>query len=344
MQEFIPYSFANTNSKYYDNRPVLSYNLPIIVVIGARRIGKTYKWKKYAIKKFLYKGEKFVFLRDNDEARKKLTANAGSKFFADVKREFNKDFDGKINGETITVNGAQCGNIMSASLFQNFKGNSFDDVNLIIYDEFINEKGRNKNQYQGYEFINMLYTVASTRNNVRIVLLANALDRGSEILEILGIKITGEYGFYINREKGVICHYCDNNPQFNKDRDNSVVGKIIKGTTYEENLFNNKFYGDESEFFEKKPDKLRLYVILHNQFFAVRVYIGMDGNFYVTRDYNEDAHAGVRYVNNVEDVNTRLALIPKYILDVLVNGYTKSNFKFENANVKKIFINFIKKS
>ena len=109
-------------------------------------------------------------------------------------------------------------------------------------------------------------------------------------------------------------------------------------------MFNNKFYGDESEFFEKKPDKLRLYVILHNQFFAVRVYIGMDGKFYVTRDYNEDAHAGVRYVNNVEDVNTRLALIPKYILDVLVNGYTKSYFKFENANVKKIFINFIKKS
>lgn len=343
MQQFIPYSFANTSSKWYDLRPIMSYNLPVMIIVGARSIGKTYCVKKHVIKGNIYDDKKFVFLRDNDEARKKLTANDGSKFFADVKKEFNKNFDGKIRGETIYINGKEAGGIMSASLFQNFKGNSFEDVDTIIYDEFINEKGRSKNQYQGYEFINMLYTIARTRKNVRIFLLANALDRGNEILEILGIKINQGFGFYINREKGVICHYCDNNPKFNKERDESVVGKIIKGTVYEENLFNNKFVDDESEFFAKKPDKLRLYVILHSNYNAIRVYIGDDGKFYVTRDINSDAHANVRFVNNIEDVNSRLALIPKYILDVLINGYNKSLFKFENANLKKIFINFIKK-
>lgn len=343
MQEFIPYSFENTNSKFYDNRAIMSYNLPVMAIIGARSIGKTYSAKRQVLKDFIYKGRKFAFLRDNDEARKKLTLNNGDKFFADVKKAFNKEFQGEIKGETITVNGKLAGYLMSASLFQNFKGNSFEDVDTVIYDEFIPERGRNKNAYQGYEFINMLYNIARTRKNVRVILLANALDRGNEILEILGIKINQGFGFYINREKGAIVHYCDNNPKFNRDRDASVVGKIIKGSAYEENLFNNKFVDDESEFFEKKPDKLRLYVILHNRENSVRIYIGRDGYFYVTRDFNEDAHTGVRFVNNIEDVNSRLALIPKHVIDPLVNAYNKSLFKFENANLKKFFVNFIKK-
>ena len=69
----------------------------------------------------------------------------------------------------------------------------------------------------------------------------------------------------------------------------------------------------------------------------------MDGFFYVTRDFNEDTHAGVRFVNNIQDVNSKLNLIPQYILEPIINGYNKSRFKFENANLKKIFINFIKR-
>ena len=344
MQQFIPYTFENTKSTYYDNRPILSYGMQINVVIGARSIGKTYCFKKYAIKREMYGKGEFAFLRDNDSAREKLTMNGGDKFFADVKREFNKEFNGTIKGDTININGHTGGYIMASSVFQNYKGNSFENVTTIIYDEFIAEKGRARNQYQAYEFINMLFTIARTRKNVKIILLANALDRGNEILDILGIKINQGFGFYINREKSVICHYCDNNPSFNKMRDESVVGKLIKGTVYEDNLFNNQFVDDESEFFERKPEKLRLYVILHNQYNSARVYIGMDGYFYVTGDYNLETHAGVRYVNNIDDVNTRLSLCPKYVLDVLTNGYNKSKFKFENANLKKIFINFIKKA
>ena len=85
-------------------------------------------------------------------------------------------------------------------------------------------------------------------------MLANALDRGDDFLQFLGVKIK-DYGIYVNREKDVCIHYCDDHPEFRKQRENSVIGKLIKGTEFEENLFNNKFSDDEKQFFDKKRRK-----------------------------------------------------------------------------------------
>lgn len=47
----------------------------------------------------------------------------------------------------------------------------------------------------------MLYTIFSTRDDGRLLMLSNSLSISDEILQILGIQINKGYGIYINREK-----------------------------------------------------------------------------------------------------------------------------------------------
>lgn len=340
--KFIPYTFANSNNPggYFDYRPIMSYGTKVIIVVGARRIGKTAGAKKIVVPRCYWNEIKFAWLRDNDEARKKLASNNGAKFFSDFKKLNIKNIEGTIEGETIKANGKCVGYLMPSSTFQNYKGNDFDDIKWIVFDEFIAEKNTRYNSNRAWEIINMVYTIASTRNDIRIIFLANALDRSDPILEFFGIKVK-DFGIYLNREKSVALHYCDNSPEFNKARDNSVMGKLIKGTQYEANLFNNKFADDEQMFFDKRPPKCKLLCILHNYSSSIRLYI-RDGIMYVCRDFNIESNPAIRYVNDLELTDTRHQLIPKTYLDAIKQAFITKRAYFENAFTKQTFIDIIK--
>lgn len=341
--KYIPYTFSKSNndSGYFDLRPAMSYGTKVIIVVGARRIGKTAQTKKLVINKTRYSDTaKFAWLRDNDEARKKLASNNGAKFFSDCKKLGIKNLNGTIEGEVIKLDGKPCGYLMPSSTFQNYKGNDFDDIKWIVFDEFIAEKNVRHNGNRAWEIINMIYTIASTRNDVRIIFLANALDRGDPILEFFGIKVK-DFGIYLNREKSVVLHYCDNSPEFNKARDTSVMGKLIKGTQYEANLFNNQFADDEQMFFDKRPPKCKLLCILHNYSSSIRLYL-KDGVLYVCHDFNISTNPTIRYVNDLELTDTKHHLIPKTYLDAIKQAFITKRAYFENAFCKTTFIDIIK--
>lgn len=339
--KFIPYTFSNSNNPggYFDLRPVMSYGTKNIGVIGARRIGKTFQAKYYVVGHTQYADDKkFVWLRDNDEARKKLAMNNGAKFFSDLKKK--GITNGSIDGETIKVAGKPVGYLMPSSTFQNYKGNDFEEIKYIVFDEFIPEKSVRHNANRAWEIINSIYTIASNRKDVRIIFLANALDRGDPLLEFFGLKIK-EFGIYVNREKDIAFHYCDNSPEFNKARDTSVMGKLIKGTQYEANLFNNQFADDEQMFFDKRPEKCKLLCILHNYSSSIRLYL-KDGVLYVCRDFNVTTNPTIRYVNDLELVDTRHQLIPKTYLDAIKQAFVTKRVYFENAFCKTTFIDIVK--
>lgn len=329
--KFIPYSFADTDGTFYDMRPVMSFGTPIVAIIGARRIGKTFSAKKLVLKKFIEKGEMFAWLRDSDEARKKLAMDGGAKFFSDVPKTGLK-LDGKIDGERIIVNDKTAGYLMPSSTFQSYKGNDFEDVKTIIYDEFIPERNRRRNTNQGWEIINMLYTIASTRTDIRIILLANALDSSNEILSIFGVNIK-DYGIYVNRDKCVALHYADNHPDFNVSRETSVLGKLIKGTQYEDNLFHNKFGDDTDLFFDKLPTKSVFLYCIKTEKCVYRVYAS-EAFLYCRRDNDGDAYRSRRFTANYALVDSVYRLLPKDVRGVFKRYFDASLIRYQDAFVK----------
>lgn len=337
---FKPYSFDKSNhpSDYFDDRPSFSYGTKVVGWIGARGIGKTFKAKKYCIRNFIEHNIMFVWLRDSEEARKKLASNNGAKFFSDVpKMKLPYKVSGVIDGETIRINGKTAGYLMPSSTFQNYKGNDYDLIQIIVADEFIAEKNRSNRGSRSWEMINSLYTIARLKNMKKILFLANALERGDETLQFLGLKIK-DFGLYINRDKDVCFHYCDNSPAFNKMRDESTMGRLIKGTAFEDNLFNNKFSDDENLFYDKRPSLCKLQMILEDDENSIRIYSNADGKLYICHDFSLKARDDVRYTTDYKYVDTRHALLSKPLKDAIVLAYTNKLCMFDNAFTKNSFI------
>lgn len=345
--KFKPYSCLKANDKtrlWFDNRPLFAFGCNIMIVIGARGIGKTFSFKRYCMNRFFDKGYMFAWLRDSDIARRQLSSNNGAKFFDDVGKMklHTEKFVGRIDGETIRLNGKTAGYLMPSNTFQNYKGNDFDSINTIVYDEFIAERGTSYRGSRSWEIINMLYTIARNKKDIKIILLANALERGDELLQTFGLNIKDDSkGIYVDRSKGIACYYCDNSPSFEEERRNSVMGKAIKGTQFEDNLFHNNFGDDTLQYYGKRPPYCKLHIILCDKISSVRLYDAPDGFIYACNDFNPNTQVNMRYTTDFGAVDSHRALLSKYARDTLVQAFSNNQVRFDSANTKNAFVRII---
>lgn len=337
--KYIPYPETYNPDMFYDNKKLMSYNLPITIVIGPRRGGKTFRFKKMVVQDFINRNRPFVWLRDNDEARKNLSMNNGDRFFKDFNKMKIKGFEkGSIIGQKFVINGKDAGALMPCSTFQNYKGNDFSDIYTVVYDEFIRELNRNKTKAEAWEIINSLYTILSTRKNCRIVMLANALDRGNAFLQLINCQLD-KYGYYVNKSKGIVLEYCNTNPKFYQEQKESVVGKLIQKTHFEDNLFGASFTDDTSLYFIKLPPKSKLLLIL-NGYVNIRIYYN-NNMWFASNDINPQAYTNKRYAGRIEDVTSTLSYVGAIFIKNALEMYANNNIKFSSPFLKKAFCELI---
>lgn len=325
---------------YFSYRKIDSYqDLPIRVIIGARGIGKTYGLKKKFIKQFIFNGKKFIWLRDNEDAIDKLSANNGEKFFNDIKKEFN-NVKFSIKDNAIFINEKHAGYLMSISTYYNYKGNAYEDIENIGFDEFIKEKAQRNTKNRIIQFINTIETIGRTRTNYKIYMLANALDRNDDFFSLFNIKIDG-FGLYKNKKKGIILCYAKNNPIYDETHKNSISGRLTADTVYDDSINNNIFMGDDNIYYNKKPPKSRLYIILHDsENRAIRIYSN-NGIFYIENDKNDNQYLDYRFVSKGKFVTSKTKVIninvKKYLIDMQNNG----KIRYNNGLCFTIFNDFL---
>ena len=127
---------------FYLLNTVMSYPWAwLILLIGARRRGKTFSCKKWLLSGWLYHKEQFVILRYTDEECKELAKDNGEKFWGDVldKCKKFKGFKIEMTSRLVTINGEVAGYVMPVSLFHKFKGTQYEKTKRILFDEFIPE-------------------------------------------------------------------------------------------------------------------------------------------------------------------------------------------------------------
>lgn len=233
--------------------------------LGGRGIGKTYSAFSYAFNNDL----KFLYVRSTDTQIKVcLTPDKGNpfkKWAADHKRaiyirrsEDVSDIVEELYAETEKVWGYAC----ALSTFENLRGVDFQDIDLIIYDEFIQIKTLNFDAFRS--FLNMYESVNRNRElegrePVRVMFLANTQELMNPILfgfdlvrEIEQVKITGQKKF---SRGDIYVELCDSEVSAAKEK--SVLYRNLKpDDAYLEEAIKNNFSRNDFSGI-KKPKNLK---------------------------------------------------------------------------------------
>lgn len=341
--KYIEYSLYNSKHTYYNLRKILSFNLPINIIIGARGMGKSFAVKKQILSEYLNNPvHSFVWVRETADAVSMLTKNGGIKFTEDIPLMRLDIEDINVNRGVCKINKNFAGEFMSASTYQKFKGGSYVKSQNLVIDEFIPEKTTVK-KITPEAIINTMSTVVRSRDNGRIYMMANAIDRADPFLDSLGLEL-GDFGFYVNRAAGVVLHYADNSADFNAMNSQGIVGRLMLNTKmnhYADNIMFAKFNDDSTLIFEKMPSKCKLFIILETPLQQARIYQG-DGHLWVTPDVDADMYLHKRYVINTMDAKIFKPVLPLLIKKKLKENLQNNNFRFQSNFLKK-FINDVLK-
>ena len=248
---------------YYSNSYIMSLfpKYKYFVTIGSRGRGKTYSAKKYVIKRFK-KGhiKKFAWLRLTDSAVEKIIESNGATFFERTLLEkykiniqiensdiyFSKDEDFTTDKEgNKKYNYTHVGKVMSLQSYFKYKGNQFEDYDLIIMDELVRETTERRTFEIVSAFINQIENICRFRKDIRVLIYCNAINEMQEISGLFGfVPFPGKFGVYKIPNKKAVIEYLQDSVEWKKKRADTMAGLLI---SEKDTSFSNKHINDTTD-------------------------------------------------------------------------------------------------
>jgi hypothetical protein len=341
-------------SIFWDIGRTLTHNALFNVIVANRGGGKSYGAKKRAIDNFIKKKEQFGYIRRyRDDLKKPM-----EQFFKDIAWEY-PDYEFKVEGDKFLIRLKPMGDkekwteediagygfVLSTA--SNKKSISYPNVTLLIFDEFLIEKGNQRYLPNEVEkLLNLYETVARPgTGHPRVVLfmLANAISITNPYFLYWGLRMpknADKNGKYIwkHPNKPIIVEDVRNSAFIDKKK-NTEFGELVSGTAYADYSIENKFLMDNDTFIERKGQKARYYF----------TFIYKEKKFGVWADFNE----GKMWVS--EDIDPSYILVYSLTLKdhqpntmfiktkgrqghfkTFLDNYKMGNVYFENMNIKNM--------
>lgn len=256
-------------SKYYDWNKTISYDADVTVVISMRGFGKTYGLRKQCISDYINNGYRFVQI----VRFKNSIPNIAADYFGKVSKEKKfKDYMFKTHGSFGYIakrpkdkNDKPQWKLLcyfvALSQMQQTKEQTFTDVKRLIFDEAILDFRDRFHNYLPNEYSLLANVVDScTRENAedetaikpRLYCLANACDLINPIFMRYGVTREPEYGYSWHDGKNMLLHYVA--PEYHGELklNETVAGRMTRGTSEADITVNNRFLNANTDFVEKK--------------------------------------------------------------------------------------------
>jgi hypothetical protein len=326
---------------YWDINKTLSHNMFLNMIVGMRNAGKTYGCKEWAIKDFKKTGKQFIYLRRYKE---ELRGKKREQFWNDIREQFPDD-DLTVKGNVFLINDKEAGQFMPLSTAQTVKSVPFPNVNKIIFDEFIIDKGCY--HYLPDEvtlFLEFLETIIRTRNDVKVFLLANAITIHNPYFLYWDVKVPKNGSIYKDKKRGVLLEMTTDD-ELIAVKKRTQMGRLIAGTAYERYSIENDFLRDNNDFIEKKTGHSDFYFAykFKNNMYGVWIDYSA-GRMYVSNDI--DPCNKLVYSVTLDDHSPNTLLIRNsrrsIFIKNFIEAYQAGNVRFENAKLKAITYDVIK--
>lgn len=341
-------------SMFWDMGRTLTYNSLINVIVGNRGGGKTYGAKKQGIQNFIKRREQFGYIRRYKDDLKEPMEH----FFDDIAQEF-PEYEFKTTSKHLYIrlkpadpaekwkdeDIAGYGFVLSTA--SNKKSISFPRVTLLIFDEFLLDKGNIMYlQDEPGKLLNLYETIARPgTGHPRVVLfmLANALSVTNPYFLYWDLKMptrADRSGKYIWRHptRPIIVEDVRNDAFIDAKR-NTEFGRLIAGTKYEGYSVENKFLLDDSTFLEKKSENAKYYFTFIFKGRKYGVWIDMKvGKMWVSEDV--DPSYLLVYTITLQDHQPNSMFLKTRSKSThfrtFLENYKMGNVYFENMNVKNV--------
>ena len=246
---------------------------PFTICIGGRGTGKTFG----ALKHVVESKTKFILMRRTQSQIdiigkkdfspfKALNNTLGYSITSAPVTKYNSAFyHGEKNEEGgISPAGEPIGYCVALSTFANLRGFDASDVELMIFDEFIPEPSeRQIIRNEGAAFLNAYETANRNRElqghkPLKVLLLSNANDLASPILDALGVMDTIEkmnrkrQSVYISPNKLISIIILNDSPISDAKR-NTVLYRLSQNETFNDMSIANSFSADNYQYIGSRP-------------------------------------------------------------------------------------------
>lgn len=332
-------------SIFYNYDKLFSYSEAIMYfVLGERGVGKSYGAIVKAVKNFLKDGSQFVYLRRyNTELD-----TAVPKFF-DALIE-NDEFEGvelKViksrNMSKFLVDGEVAGYAIALSTANILKSTSFSRVSLIIFDEFIIDKGSYhylRNECE--QMLDIIETIGRLRD-IKILFLGNSISQSNPYFNYFDLSLPYDNQFKTFRDGLIVVNYIKNE-KYRAVKKASKFGRLIEGTDYAKYAIDNEFLRDNNNFIEKRNEDAINWnvVILYGRKYGI--WVGKKTHrIYVESNYNplnRMVYSTDEYSHN-ED--TLVLSAKRDWFKIVVENYKIGNVRFESQRCKDDCMKILRK-
>ncbi len=368
-------------TKYYNFAKLFSYNATMMGVCGGRGMGKTWGSKKKAINDALRstkfetrfidaKGQgkgiksteivtvniptsQFIYLRRYKEE----LALAKATFFSDIEYLW-KDWDFKVEGWEAKASPrkykdmknrpwATIGFFISLSVNQNYKSVQFPNVKLIIYDEFIIEKGGQYLPNESTKFMNFYNTVDRYKHKTRVLMLANAVTITNPYFIKYKVRPKQvDANGLIRMNSGYMLWHFPKSEEFEAEVNATPFGKFIRETDpeYADYAVGNVFSDDHEGMLAEKPSTAKYIYTLETTSGTFSIWYDARSDMFYCQ--NKRPSADEDFVTLVEewmDEGKRLATFQDKTMGMLRSAYRHDRMRFKESPTRNAFVEVFKR-
>ena len=327
---------------WLDFNKIISYGALLNFVVAERGVGKSYGAKKYIVNHFKKKHKQTCYIRRyNRELEEALMKHSKPIFFDQVKNEFPND---KLsnNKELLYCNGEICGFCMPLSTSNILKSSTFENVDTIIFDEFIIDKGcyhylRN----EVVMLLELIETIGRLRD-IKVLLLGNAISITNPYFTELNITLpyNSEFKILKKDDKGqpLSLIYYGKNLKYREEKKKTRFGQLISDTQYGKYAIDNEMLRDSKSFIKKKDKNAKFYFILKLNKRNIGIWINYQlSHMFISYDYDPLCPVIFSITNEDHDEHTLLIRCrTSPFFQSIIEHYRQGLLFFDNQQLKNL--------